>query len=251
MRISIVTSYFNRKKLLVNTLKSISKTKHTDFEFIIVDDASSDENRLEDLTQEFPFIKLIRIEPENKWYCNPCVPFNVGFKHVTGDVVIIQNPECLHTTDIITYVNDNLKENDYFSFACYSISEDKTNNICENMDNITSYENLITNNQGANFDGDDSWYNHSSYRPVGYHFASAIYNEKLKTLGGFDEEYALGLAYDDNEFLYRVNKICDFKIVDNPLVLHQYHYNNSGNKILNAKELIEKNKNLYYNYTIR
>jgi glycosyltransferase involved in cell wall biosynthesis len=74
MRISIVTSYFNRKKLLINTLKSISKTKHTDFEFIIVDDASSEENRLEDLIEEFPFIKLVRIEPEDKWYCNYTKP---------------------------------------------------------------------------------------------------------------------------------------------------------------------------------
>lgn len=244
MKISIVSAYYNRKQQLINTLNSIKRSLHNDYEMIVVDDCSDDEHRIESLVDEYPFLKVIRLEKHSKWYVNPCVPFNIGFSHVSGDIVLIQNPECFHYNDVISYVNDNLKENDYFSFACYSLSEEKTKNI-------DNYNDFNFNSKGAGFDGEDSWYNHSLYRPVGYHFASAIYNKKLKTLGGFDEEYALGLAYDDNELLYRVNKICDFKIVDNPLVLHQYHYNNSGNKILNAEELIEKNKNLYYNYTIK
>jgi glycosyltransferase involved in cell wall biosynthesis len=249
MRVSIVTSYFNRKKLLINTLKSIVKTKHNDFEFIIVDDASSEENRIEDLIQEFPFIKLVRIEPEDKWYCNPCVPFNVGFKHVTGDIVIIQNPECLHTTDIISYVNNNLKETDYFSFACYSINESKTNNISENTDSFDSYENLITNNRGAGFDGDDSWYNHSVFRNKGYHFTSAIHTRKLKELNGFDERYANGHGYDDDEFLHRVKKICDFLIIDNPFVLHQHHYNLEKPKLTSPIIPTVNNRELFQNHT--
>jgi glycosyltransferase involved in cell wall biosynthesis len=250
MRISIVTSYFNRKKLLINTLKSISKTKHTDFEFIIVDDASSEENRLEDLIEEFPFIKLVRIEPEDKWYCNPCVPFNVGFKHVTGDIVIIQNPECLHTTDIITYVNNNLKETDYFSFACYSISESKTNNISENIGSIDSYENLITNNRGASFDGDDSWYNHSVFRYKGYHFTSAIHTKKLNELNGFDERYSNGYGYDDDEFLHRVKKICKLLIIDNPFVLHQHHYNLEKPKLTSVVKPTVNNNDLFHYQTL-
>ena len=104
MKISIVTSYFNRKKLLINTLKSIKQTEFKNFEFIIVDDASNNDNKIDDLVYDFPFIKLIRIEPEDKWYINPCIPFNIGFKNITGDIVIIQNPECFHTSDIISFV---------------------------------------------------------------------------------------------------------------------------------------------------
>ena len=250
MKISIVTTYFNRKKLLINTLKSITKTKHTNFEFIIVDDASSEEERLEDLLQEYPFIKLIRVEPKNKWYSNPCVPFNIGFTHITGDIVIIQNPECLHTTDIISYVDKNLKEDDYYSFGCYSINESKTNYISNNIDIITNYDSLITNNRGVIFDGDDSWYNHSVFRQKGYHFTSAIYSKKLKELNGFDERYSNGHGYDDDEFLHRVKKICNLIIVDNPFVLHQYHYNLEKPNLKIFSKNIVNNYDLFSNKTL-
>ena len=57
MKISIVTAYYNRRQLLINTLKSISKTSHNDFEVIVVDDGSTEENKIDDLPNEFPFLK--------------------------------------------------------------------------------------------------------------------------------------------------------------------------------------------------
>jgi predicted glycosyltransferase involved in capsule biosynthesis len=231
MKISIVTSYFNRKEILINTLKSIKNTNHRNFEVIIVDDASSEDHRIEDLTQHFPFIKIIRVEPENKWYCNPCVPFNLGFKEAEGEIIIIQNPECFHTSDLISFVEENLKENDYFTFGCYSLNEENTKNLLNSFD---YHKNIITKNRGATSNGDDAWYNHPIYRPVGYHFTSAIYKNKLEELNGFDERFAKGYGYDDDEFLHRVKKICNFKILNYPLVLHQHHYNiqtTNGNNI--------------------
>lgn len=62
MKISIVTAYHNRKQLFYNTLKSISKSSVKDIEVIVVDDGSNEEHRLEDLTQEFPYLKIIRLE---------------------------------------------------------------------------------------------------------------------------------------------------------------------------------------------
>jgi glycosyltransferase involved in cell wall biosynthesis len=246
MKISIVTAYHNRKNLLINTLKSISKSKHNDFEVIVVDDASSEEHRVEDLLKEYSFMKLIRLEPENKWYVNSCIPFNIGFKETSGDIVILQNPECFHTDDIISYTANNLNEDDYFAFGCYSLDENKTKIISDNTEN---YKDFNFNLRGAAFNGDDAWYNHSIYRNVGYHFTSAIYKKKLDELGGFDERYAKGIEYDDNEFLHRVKKICNVRIVDEPLVFHQYHGDSS--KRPNFMELSNMNKDLYHNYTLR
>ncbi len=98
MKISIVTAYYNRRQLLINTLKSISKTSHDDFEVIVVDDGSTEENKIGDLPNEYPFLKVIRVEPEDKWYINPCVPFNRGFKEASGEIVILQNPVLVPTT---------------------------------------------------------------------------------------------------------------------------------------------------------
>jgi hypothetical protein len=124
--ISIVTAYHNRKDLFINTLKTIDKFKgNNEIEVIAVDDCSTEEHRIEDLVNIFPFLKVIRIEKENKWYINPCVVFNIGFKEVKGDVIIIQNPECLHIGDVISE-SSKINENEYLSFGCYSIDKNKT-----------------------------------------------------------------------------------------------------------------------------
>ena len=55
--ISIVSAYYNRKPQFYRTLKSIVKSKFKDIEYIVVDDCSSNEHRIEDLVKEFSFLK--------------------------------------------------------------------------------------------------------------------------------------------------------------------------------------------------
>ena len=224
--ISIVTAYYNRKKLFYRTLVKLSESEIKNFEVIAVDDGSSEDQRLEDLQKEFCFLKVVRIEKEDKWYVNPCIPFNLGFKKAIGDIIIIQNPECLHFGDILDYVNKNLKKNEYISFSCYSLSKESTDNLDLISINDAELKNhFLFNHRIVKFDGDDGWYNHTLYRPVAFHFCSAMFKEDLEDLGGFDERYALGIAYDDTELLYRIKqKGMKVRIVDSPIVLHQNHY---------------------------
>lgn len=238
--ISIVTAYYNRIDVFKNTLKTINDSKIKDIEVIVVDDGSSEEHRLEGLVETFPFLKIIRIEPKDKWWVNPCVTFNKGFKEVKGDIVLMQNPECKHIGDVLEEAS-KVKDGEYLSFACYSIDKNTT----YNSQNI-----LPINNWAARHDGDNAWYNHSIFRPVGYHFCAAITKNDLNKLGGFDERYAEGIGYDDNEFLYRVKKLLKFRIMDNPFVVHQWHKSvNYGH--LNTTKLLEKNRNLLYNFTMK
>ena len=72
-----------------------------DFEVIAVDDCSDEDQRIDDLANRFSFLKTHRIQKENKWYNNPCIPFNIGFSLSSGDQIIIQNDECLHYSDIL------------------------------------------------------------------------------------------------------------------------------------------------------
>jgi GT2 family glycosyltransferase len=67
----------------------------------------------------------------------------------------------------------------------------------------------------------------------------------LDKVGGFDERYAKGISYDDDDFLYRVNdKGLSIKIVNDPFVIHQYHppftYKKEG-----WQDLHTINKNLF------
>lgn len=91
--ISIVSAYYNRKPQFYRTLKSISSSEIKDFEYIVADDGSSNEHRLEDLINEFPFLRVIRVEPKDKWYVNPCIPFNKGIFESKGNIILLQNPE--------------------------------------------------------------------------------------------------------------------------------------------------------------
>jgi len=243
--VSIVTAYHNRKDLFLKTLESINKSQYKDIEVIVVDDGSSNEHRLDDILPKYSFLKLIRLENKDKWYVNPCVPYNIGFKEAKGDIIIIQNPECYHFHDVISYVVENLKKEEYFSFSCYSLDNSSTNN----MDSTLNRDFII--NKPIGHDGDNGWYNHSIYRPVGYHFCSAIHRDNLVDLGGFDERYADGIAFDDNELLVRINrKGLKLKIIDTHTVLHQWHYSSNNYQKVNTAALIEKNRRLLHDVTM-
>jgi len=225
MKISIVTAYYNRKKAFTRTLESISRSSHSDIEVIAVDDASDEAERIEDLEDIYSFLKVIRINKENKTWVNPCIPYNMGFLEASGEAIIIQNPECLHLGDIISTTASQIEEGKYLVFDCYSIDRDNTNvlDVCYNDDDIRALLYPLYNSYRG--DGQNGWYTHAEYRPHMLHFCSAISNKDLQKIGGFDERFSQGVAYDDNEFLERIIR-SDIEIQPlsfGALAIHQYH----------------------------
>jgi len=244
--ISIVMTYYNRKKQLINTLKSISDSTIKDIEIIIVDDASDEEHRIEDLQEEFN-LKLIRIDKKDKWWVNPCVPFNVGIKESKGDIIVLQNSECYHVGDVLSSIKETITDDNYITLSTYSFTEDLSD-IILNVDK----EYLLSLPQVAS-GGSESlgWYNHKIYRPVYYHFCSAITKENMDKLNGFDERYSDGISYDDAEIIERIKRLeLKFEIVDDVSVIHQYH-DVLFYKIINFGMLHERNKQLYFNISLK
>lgn len=233
---------FNRNSQLLSTLESFNLRGYSDdLEVIIVDDASKEPVVLDANKYKFK-IEVIRSNPISKWYKNPCIPFNSGLRKASGEVIIIQNAECYHRTDILSYLENNFSRlsKEYFSFSCYSLDELETN-----KKEFEDFKNFI--GSAPNFDGDNGWYNHSIHRPVGYHFCSAIRRDKLQQVGLFDETYANGIGYDDDELLFRIKKYLNVKIIDDCLVLHQWHYTGSQRN----QKLLLRNRLLYKLYTKR
>ena len=208
LKISIVMAFYNRQALLDKTLESLDKSAIKDYELIIVDDASA-------IPLKCDRAKVIRVEKKDKWYNCSCVAWNRGMREVTGDIVILNSPECYHVGDILSYVRDNIKPNLYLSFGCYSIDKLETENLHEGI-----FPDLVN----AVVDGHTGWYNHTVYRPKAYHFCSAILKKDLDMIGGFDERYAYGVAFDDDEFIRTIKYMgMDVKIINKPYVIHQYH----------------------------
>lgn len=257
MKYSIVTAYYNRRTLFLNSLATIARSPHRkDLEIVVVDDASREDQRIEDLPQLFDLaINVVRVEPGEKWWRNPCIPFNIGFNQARGEIILLQNPECLHLGDIIGAVKRELQPNKYLNFACYSIDEPTTHAISALDSKDSAYEKqlrslvLPTQKRATVNDGETGWYNHSQVKPSRFHFCSALLRDDLRDLGGFDERYANGTGYDDNDLLTRIlRKGMQVKIVDDPFVVHQYHgaTNYSGNL-----DFLHRNMSLFNLATIK
>lgn len=246
-KISIAMGYYNRKKLLLKTLESIKTfTDYSNFEIVIVDDASRDSERLEDIIKNYDFsIILHRINPEEKKHINPCIAYNKAFSLASGDIIIIQNPECFHFGDVISRAS-KINDGEYLSYHCYSLDKEST----EKINNFTFLKNkelpISLQEKGISFDGDSGYYVHKTIRPGAMHFCTAITRNDLDKLGGFDERFANGYAYDDNEFYDRILRLGLYiNFIEMPMVFHQNHYDSLSKNHLSSPN----NSSLYFAVT--
>ena len=251
-KITIIMSYYNRKKQLLYTLESFKKYNNYNLEVIIVDDLSNEENNLEDIIKEYNFkIKLIKVM--NKYWVNPCVGYNIAINNIDSDtnIVIIQNPEIFHCGNIINYLINNLKDNEYFTFPVFSSPNFEYNDlIYEKSKNTTNLYDFFLNTEKSYNRKFNGWYNHHVFCPHNYHFLSALFYKDLKNkIGGFNNEFKDGIAYDDDEFVDRIEKTLKIKCLNTKTAIgihlfHDCYYNNN----INRKDLILKNRNLLNSY---
>lgn len=224
--VTIVITYYQRYQQILKTLESFQKYDPDKFRVVVVDDNSPDPLILPVYSFD---ITLLRIS--NKTWYNPAPAFNIGFNYALikkPEKIIIQNAECYHYQDILSYLK-NLTDENYITFGCYSQGRGEL---------IGS----VINNRIARFNGDSAWYNHPIYRPNAYHFCSAITTDNLIKINGFDERFSQGIAYDDDYFINQIRLLgLKVEILAEPFVIHQWHSTISQN---NAPSW-ELNRQLY------
>jgi hypothetical protein len=83
---------------------------------------------------------------------------------------------------------------------------------------------------------------------MAFDFCGAMTTDNMIKLNGHDERYAYGMAYSDNNFVDRVQRLgLQTKIIDEPFVVHQWHEHTTGldhplwqrNKILHSQIMQE------------
>lgn len=226
MKLSIVITYHNRRKQLLNTLLSIEATK-ADYplEVIIVDDVSNPEHRIDDIPAMFdlPINLIVRKEKESK---DPVVPHNIGFNAVTGDVILINCAECYHFGNILEFTFRNFKDNCYFAYSTYSISWSKFNRmrVSRESNNVRSIIEPTHPLKKHWKDLDNGWYTHPQFQYSLIPFCAAISTKSMEQLSGYDERYKNGIGWADIDFVDRVKNLgLELHMVDYPFCIHQPH----------------------------
>ena len=236
--LSIVIPYFNKRQLLLNTLKSINHFKgEYPVEVIIVDDTSSRDQSIHDIKVLFPNlnINLIIVQRNPITWRGPTVAYNIGFNVARGDVILINGTDCVHMGDMIGYVFSKLPINAYISFSAYkgmSLPDDIFHTL-----NWDDPEKMGMLGKSFNTEVKENWHVHSRFFYYLIPFCAAIATEDMEKLSGMDERFELGIGYDDNDFIDRViNLGLDVFLIDDPFCVHQKHpltnYSNDINKKL-------------------
>lgn len=200
--ISVVLPYWNRLAATKDALAAMAALyADMDLEIIVVDDGSAETFSL---TGSYPWpVRVIRL-PAKDVAKNPCVPINAGVRHARGDVLVISNPEILHTRPVFPEMLcelERLGERGYVLAAAWCDDEEK-------------------------------WHCHSSISGIkhfgvqhpkgsGLHFCAMLHRAHFERVGGFDEDYRNGAGFDDNDFVMRLGKAgTKFLIRDDLVVKH-------------------------------
>ncbi len=220
--ISIVMTASNRSKQTYFTLDTIAKSSIKNIHLVIVDDSVHDPITIEKLST-YPFsIDFIQINRANKYWHNPCVNYNIGFKFIKGSKVIIQNAEVCHIGDICAHVANQVNDNEYHVFDAAAVHNLECNEII--------YKSSGTHNELVNMSHlYHMWYQGRS-RVCNYHFCTALTKNTFEKIKEFSYDYAFGSDYDDNDFLL---KVCAagatikniFNDEYNIMGIHLYHVN--------------------------
>lgn len=190
--ISVCMAYYNRREQLENSIRAYEIT-YDDLELSVVDDRSRP-------SLVFPAtrfdVKFSAIDSDIHTPLNPCVPLNKAVNQSSHDVVVITNPEVMHPYPTLYAMLDVLDDNSYVTARCI----DSRGVIA-----------------GAEVD-----YNTAGRLPVPdgahFHFCAMLTRSLWEKSGGFDEDYRHGQACEDNDFLWRLERIgADFKHVEVPV----------------------------------
>lgn len=266
--ISFIMSHRNRPDLLLLTLDKLNNSQYNNFEVIIVDDRSDDNLKplfINNIDFKFP-IKLISINNDNNGIKCTSDVYNIAFENSIGDIIVIQNPECIHLGDIPNYIINNFYYDDYICFPCYSSNNIEVNNyILKEYNNITiqNIENLTINfNKDNIYEEYPLWYQHNIISNRCLYFCTVISRNYYKILKGFNFSYKDGFCFEDDDFIYRVKNILKLNVkslnlCENIGVIHMFHGRNQfvninfyeGNDInkLAIKEKYFLNENIFKN----
>lgn len=172
--------YWRRQDVLLRNLHRYREL-YGNIEIVVVDDGSPEPAIVDSQTT------LVRL-PLKDHALNPCVPFNVGVKVATGDIIVLTNPEIIHREYIIDRMAMALDgaHDRYVAAACWN--ETSKTWYCHSQGPTAEQMGRALIPQGA-----------------GLHFCAMLTRDLYEEVGGFTEGYRNGQGYEDNDFLWKLH----------------------------------------------
>lgn len=236
MHYSLLLPYYNRPELQY-ALESIKKFywHRTDLEIILIEDTKTynDKKQHEQLCNivktymKETYCKFLIVLDKIVSY-NSASKYNTGYAAAQGDILILSNPETLHLNDLLTFLDKQNFENDYYVFDCMAVD-------------------LAVNEKGEICYKFKQWYEHATIQR-NYHFCSAISLKNFYKIGGFNEDLNNGIAYEDDFFIARIKQYnITIHNINHLQVAHIEHDRNYNLNPIEKQALINKNKALWEN----
>lgn len=200
--ISLIWPYWDRQSVADMALRRlVALYTELDMEIVVVDDGSP---RPYQVPVETPWpVRVLRL-PAKTQALNPCVPINVAVREAAGSVIALSGPDVWHRSPVLQRMRRQLDQPSahgvYVTAACW-------------------------------FAPGNCWHAHSSARPTvegiempegaHYHWLAMLSRDLWDAAGGFDEEYRNGAAYDDPDWLLRLQRAgAEFIMRDDLVVDH-------------------------------
>lgn len=206
----------NRLEQFTNTKRVYDRMPQVK-EFLI---PTRSEAKVREYLEEHDLAKDVRLLPytHTKGF-NPSKAFNIGTRNAKYNTIIVTCPEVLPQTDLF----EKLDECEGLNVVCQVWDEDEDHNITMSLVN-------------KSFRGET---------PAMYFLA--MFNKKdIEAINGWDEQFMLGYAYEDNDFGARwVRAELPFEVREDIQAVHQYHPRSetiANGSSINAKHFRSNNE---------
>ena len=195
MKVSIITSCFNREATIGQTIESVLSQDYPNIEFIVIDGASKD-NSLKVINQYKDRISVIVSEPDKGMYEG----LNKGLRLATGDIIgLLHSDDFFYNNHVISDIVKHFKKTNADFVYGDGLFVDFNNT-----------DKVVRNWIGGSY---SKWKVKHGWLPL--HPTCYIKRSAIEANGLYDETYKIAA---DSDFLFRYLYEADLKIS----YLHQY-----------------------------
>jgi glycosyltransferase involved in cell wall biosynthesis len=209
--ISLILPYWQRQAAAVAGLESLARHyQGLDLEVVVVDDGSPEPFIAPALPLRLKVVTL----PKKTVALSPCVPLNRGVAASSGSVVALSCVEMIHVRPVLGQMLDELLRRDEMTYVSAAVWAPESR----------------------------AWHVHSSLKRLPLNFCAMLRRSLWDRVGGFDEQYRQGVAFEDGDFLFRLRGAGARFVIRDDLVIH---HPRKGAKAQHSLEQHERNRLLY------